>query len=117
MNNGWFGKSWGAPVCEPATHAPTPVGEPCLWCDEPIVADDDGVLIVHLADNGPSLRPQHIECFERSITGGVNHLMKQCECCGGTLPPDPPNLTRRQAAAAASRLYALRRFWEKPEIT
>jgi hypothetical protein len=32
------------------------------------------------------------------ILGGINHLNGDCTCHGGTQPPDPPGVTRRDAA-------------------
>lgn len=98
----WFGHDWGADICTPDTHAPTPTGTPCAWCDEPIEADEGGLLIPFLGENVEAVdQPWHIECFGRSITGGVNHRLKKCTCYGGTLPGDPPGLTKRQAALSA----------------
>lgn len=48
----------------------------------------------------------HIECWQRNLIGGLNHLKKLCYCNGGTLPPDPPDMTIREAAKAAVA------FWE-----
>ena len=42
---GWFGKSWGAPVCEPDRHKPTPVDTACTRCTLEIRDDDDGMAI------------------------------------------------------------------------
>ena len=102
MTSRWFGASWGARVCLDTPHAPTPVGEPCLWCGEPFVASDQGVLIPFLGAEGQSLRGQHVECAIRSVVGGLNHQRGQCICCGGRLPPDPPDLPKRVAARIAA---------------
>jgi hypothetical protein len=37
------------PACEAADDAPVPVGVPCAWCNEPIVAGDAGLLIWHVS--------------------------------------------------------------------
>jgi hypothetical protein len=67
---------------------PVKVTRRCLWCGEDVRTDDisynDGTI--------------HEECLVRSIRGGVNHLRGECACCGGTKPPDPPGLTKREAA-------------------
>jgi hypothetical protein len=52
------------------------------------------------------LHGMHRECGLRSIFGGANHLLKQCTCSGGTLDPDPPHLTKRQAAEVATAIFA-----------
>lgn len=70
----------------------------CGWCDEPLLEGDP------LA---PAFgTPHHWECGLRSVLGGLNHQMGNCSCCGGTEPPDPPNMTTRQAALAAVGYYA-----------
>ncbi len=101
----WFGENWGAPVCDPEDHIPTPVGDPCVNCEEAIEAGDQGVVFD---------LPYHIECFTRAISGGLNHQRGLCTCCGGTLPPDPPGLTKRQAAVAAEMYWLLTRWGTRP---
>ena len=64
---GWFGESWGAPVCDPVNHKPTPVGEVCLMCKEPIAADDQGLTIPHASMEGIELRSMHIDCFLKNV--------------------------------------------------
>lgn len=103
----WFGKAYGAPYEGEAPHVPTPTGEPCAWCDEPIAATDDGMLIPHL---GEGLRVWHYACNMRSIVGGVNHLRGVCTCYGGTASDDP-KMTKREAAQAALN------YWQALRIT
>jgi hypothetical protein len=79
----------------------TPVGVPCLWCDEPIVEGDIGVIIPHLGSPGVTEHPYHLECNVRMIIGGLNHLKGLCSCFGGTEPNDPPDMSLREAANAA----------------
>ena len=43
-NRGWFGESWGAPICAPEGHRETPVGLECGRCGVPIAADSQGIL-------------------------------------------------------------------------
>lgn len=74
----WFGKSWGAPICDPDDHRPTPLGEECLYCKKPIGPDDIGLLIPHL-DETASIRPWHHACFMASIT----HDPETCPHCQG----------------------------------
>jgi hypothetical protein len=71
----------------------------CPYCDEPL---EDGSVIISSLD-GP-LR-YHCECAIRQIVGGLNHLQGRCTCCGGKEPPDPPEMTRREAARAACLAY------------
>jgi len=61
----WFGKSWGAPVCDPASHVVTPIGEACLFCDKLIAAHHQGLT---LPDAGTGIpRSVHLDCFLRNI--------------------------------------------------
>ena len=78
--------------------------EACLWCDDPIGDGEDVHRMPHIGKDGPTIRPIHYECFTRMVVGGLNHLTGKCSCCGGTEPPDPPELTKRQAAAAAAKV-------------
>jgi hypothetical protein len=102
----WFGASGGVfeRDCE---KAETPVGDPCAWCEEPIVDGDSGLLMPDYSSPDHAERPYHNECQLRMAMGGVNHIMRRCRCqrCGGFLAPDDPWLTRRQAASEAVRLW------------
>lgn len=40
----WFGASWDAPINEECERQATPVGEPCLRCEEPIESWASGVV-------------------------------------------------------------------------
>jgi hypothetical protein len=106
----WFGKAWGAPYEADTPRVPVPVGELCARCDEPIEPGDDGVVVPHL-DGEWSLKPLHYECHLRGIIGGLNHLLGVCTCCGGSAPPDPPELTKRDAAIAAAVHWERQRQW------
>jgi hypothetical protein len=46
----------------------------------------------------------HYECLMRGVIGSVGHLRRACSCYGGT-DEDPPGMTYRQAAIAATALY------------
>jgi hypothetical protein len=52
--------------------------------------------------------PLHWECALRAVVGGVNHQKGLCMCCGGTEEPDPPGLTRREAAKEAADYWQMR---------
>lgn len=77
--------------------------QPCGWCEEPVQPESVAEMVSHWDGTEGALRPWHRECRVRSVLGGVNHLQGRCTCCGGTEPPDPPELTRREAALAAFR--------------
>lgn len=71
----------------------------CPLCEEPVLAGDP---VSSTEVNG---MPAHHECMFRALVGGANHIRKCCTCCGGTEPPDPPGLTKREAAREAMRAY------------
>ncbi len=73
--------------------------EECLHCDEPL--GDEVVRIPVYGEGGLIVRRSHPECALRMVIGGLNHLLGWCSCCGGTEPPDPEGMTRREAAIAA----------------
>ena len=74
------------------------VADVCIWCEEPILPEDK---------RAPDAMHAHLECGLRMIVGGVNHLLRQCSCCGGTQPPDPPGMAKRRAALIASTVFGL----------
>ncbi len=65
---GWFGPG-AVPPFDPddLEHVPTPVGQACAYCDEPVLANEYGFTIPH-TDRNPdnsytvTLRPWHNEC-------------------------------------------------------
>lgn len=88
----------------------TPIGEPCLHCEEPIGAGDSGETTGYVAiGQPPKYVPQHKECLVRRIVGSVGHQLKKCSCHGGDYE-DPPGLTKREAALCAFGLYYSRGF-------
>lgn len=65
---GWFGQSWGAPICDEDRHRPTPVGEPCVRCGAPITDDDQGMIMPHIEGKDRwYLVAYTIDCFLESI--------------------------------------------------
>lgn len=85
----------------------TPVGVPCMHCDEPIEEGDTGTIqtLVH-SEIGEVLRPIHYECRLRLAIGSLGHQRKLCSCYGGD-KEDPEGLTRRQAAIVATHYFHL----------
>lgn len=81
----------------------------CMWCGEPI--DAEHYEMPHIGDGTFNVeqKPWHVECLTRSISGGLNHLLGRCSCCGGTEEPDPPEMTKREAAIAAFKHF--RSIW------
>lgn len=102
--NGWFGETWHAPACEPELEVPTPVGEDCLWCGEPVEDGHRGFTQTYFAVGGARVVPIHLECSLRQVMGGALCAEGTCEHCGdgtGGAISDSPDLTRREAAIAA----------------
>lgn len=97
--NQWFGpRPYGPMKCEASEWVPTPVGEPCLWCDEPLVHGNVGVLIVYVDASGATRRPIHHACAIRQIVGSLAHLEGRCECVGGVDDREERGLTKRHEA-------------------
>jgi hypothetical protein len=95
---------------------PTPVGQPCLWCEEPIQEGDKGVTMPHYGTDtcgGVKEMPHHIECMLRQTVGSVGHQNGTCWCFNKINPvDDPPGMTKRQAAIAAYKLFQERKRHE-----
>lgn len=97
----YFGESWGSDLCQESEQVPVPVGERCGRCKEQFIEGDQGVIDC-------SGFTEHLNCFLRGIIGSVAHIQKQCNCyIPGSTCGDPPEMTKRQAADAAVRLYYL----------
>jgi hypothetical protein len=64
---GWFGESWGAPVCVPERHLPVPTGQPCVECTQPVQETDQGLLIPYANDGGWELTAYHLPCFLATV--------------------------------------------------
>lgn len=107
----WFGDKPFAQICAETIRVATPIDKKCLWCDEPIGPADNGFMEPCLRCGTASAEPWHQECLCRQIVGGVNHQAGMCVCCGGTLDPDPPHMTKREAARAAVS-YADNNKWK-----
>jgi hypothetical protein len=78
-------------------------GAGCDHCGEDF-DEQGGFLLPSL--NGPPLAFHH-DCLQRTIVGGVNHQRGRCTCCGGDQPPDPPSLSKRDAATTAAKYFRL----------
>ncbi len=64
----WFGESWGAPACEEDEHAPTPIGEPCARCREPILIGHQGLIMPAFgAERDPYAIAYHLDCYLQSV--------------------------------------------------
>lgn len=74
-------------------QVPVPVGELCLFCDEPIEAGDRGEMMAYIN----AARPVHVECGFRQVMGGPAHVKGTCSCQGGSDEPDL-GMTHREAS-------------------
>lgn len=97
----WFGKGHGASYERTTPRCTPPRGHQCEHCFELIKQTDDGFLMPYFEGQEFKELALHYECHMRRILGGLNHLLRVCTCCGGSEPPDPPELSRRDAARAA----------------
>ena len=65
---GWFGESWGAPVCEEDRHLGTPVGERCIDCLVEFVDTDQGLSVPFVYEVGSmTLTHHHHACWMRGL--------------------------------------------------
>jgi hypothetical protein len=99
----WWGEPWPseelrAPICEDdSLRTPTPLGESCAWCEEPILQGEGGVWMLHWEPDGAVEKPWHQECSFRTVMGSKAHLEQRCTCYGGQ-DHDDPNMTAREEA-------------------
>jgi hypothetical protein len=94
----YFGAAWPSGVCDHGVQVDTPTDATCLFCHEHFVDGDRGWFFA-----GPDGSAVHRECGLRMIVGGIECLKR--EKAGrhvvGDHEPDPPHLTKREAAQAA----------------
>lgn len=109
----WFGRRWDAPMLdENVVEVPVPVGRDCLYCGEPIAADDCGLM--RLAVRGTpkkptaTLEPAHMECDLRTMIGDVAHLEGRCRCSGVSDEDVPARPFRDEARAVLAHMNQLR---------
>src|SRR4030095_391974 len=80
----WFGKSWGAPICDPNDHVPTPAWTRCARCREHIVDGDQGVVSLLVTETGWEPIAHHLDCFLK----GILPHGPECPHCRGVEPRD-----------------------------
>lgn len=73
---GWFGESWGAPVCEPKLHVDTPVGTECVGHEhmhtddrpDTIQPGDQGITLPQISlDKTMHLVVYHLDCWLHEV--------------------------------------------------
>lgn len=103
MEERWFGTSWRAPCCDPNGHVPTPVGQPCMHCREPIKLGDQGLIhtVVHEVREGQARftrEPTHLDCYLRTI----RKHGPECPHCRGKNPSEHAPDCRRNETGLCS---------------
>lgn len=100
--NPYFGDLEGVPATEGARRVTTPTGARCLYCREAVRAGDSGYLMASYEPEGARVVAVHAECQLRQVVGGVECLKRQHAGTHvvGDHDPDPPGLSRREAAQA-----------------
>lgn len=97
---GWF----GYPDLTEEERVPTPVGKPCMYCQEVIVEGDLGIQFL-------TGYVQHRECGFRAVIGSVAHLEGRCSCfVDESHEGDPEGMTLREGALAAWQ-WAVEHDW------
>lgn len=89
----YFGQPWPSGICDDGVQVPTPTGEDCALCDEPIAFDHQGSFIGTMH----GLAPVHKECSLRSVLGGIGHLQNHLVWCSEKHDPDA-GFSYRQSA-------------------
>lgn len=73
----WFGRaSWGAPMNDPRAQVPTPVGKLCIYCVQPIEADDDGVTTPYTDGKTVGVAAYHLDHFLQAL-GITDELLRE----------------------------------------
>lgn len=94
----FFGEPWPSGICDEGTQVPTPVGDLCLLCDEPIADGDRGSFMGRgVRDLVAIMAPVHRECSFREVMGGIGHLEDHERWCLIEHDPDGGR-TRRQSS-------------------
>lgn len=91
-------------------YMPTPIGEECFECEEPIAFGDCGEFMLYHGTDSVRSVPIHRECMMLKVIG---HQFGVCSCTdyAGTT-------TKREAALELARRVdgeAVRRFIQRPE--
>jgi hypothetical protein len=108
---------WGGAL-DGADFVPAPVGLHCVYCMDPIYADEYGIIMPCVHDDGVVTRgAYHRECHIRCIVGSVSHQKRQCQCFGGKEDEESKFPSRRMSAIAAYTLFTEQRAWDVSEPT
>ncbi len=106
---GYFGDPWPSGICDDGTRFPTPVGEPCVECEEPIEEHDQGSFMGNgVWPDRPALVPVHKECGFRAVMGGIGHFEDHERWCIREGDTDGGR-TRRQSSLEVWERIVVRR--------
>lgn len=99
MTENYFGEPWPSGICDDGTQRPTPIGDKCLHCDEPIQDGDQGTWggVLRFGADIAAIEPAHRECSLRAVRGGIGHLVDHDYWCDTEHMPDA-GFTYRQSA-------------------
>lgn len=75
----WFGEAWNTTLCIAARKVPTPIGEPCLRCADPILAEDNGITMPYVQADGVTTAVFHLDCNLEGILGLVPTMKAERE--------------------------------------
>jgi hypothetical protein len=93
-------------MTDEGTLVDTPIGAQCLFCGESVTEDDHGYMRPYWGLE-PGYRAIHRECDFRMTMGGVECMKR--ERAGthvvGDHEPDPPGLSKREAAQASWEFF------------
>lgn len=97
----YFGPAWSDHMLHRAQRVPTPLGDRCFLCEEPVIENDRGLIkgVARMGRDGDpygDITPIHIECDVYPIIG---HAVGVCHCTGY-----PPNRDAAKLAWQRARL-------------
>lgn len=79
----WFGESWGAPVCDPRAHVPTPIGWTCIGHEHMhkvrsslIEEADQGVTMPSSYHGEATTVAYHLDCWLHEV--GADRIWEKC---------------------------------------
>ncbi len=103
----FFGERWDAPRLDQdegrcVRQIPTPTGQTCVYCTEPVVDGDRGLMVWwgSIEERGrlrTTRTPVHAECEMRTVMGSPAHLNGTCYCATGRPDPEPVGSYRDEA--------------------
>jgi hypothetical protein len=105
----YFGQRWDAPLLDGDTvQIDVPLGKACMFCDEPITAEDRGLMRPAIRNVGGELvatqEPAHMECDLRAGLGSLAHVEGRCTCAGARRTEEFAGTDREEALAVLAHI-------------